>query len=164
MGFEFGEGHFDRIEIGTVWRQEEEPCPSLLEDGLGFFAFMAGEIIENDDITRFESWGELRLDVGLEDSAVHGAIDDPGCGQTIAPQSGDKGLSAPMSEGRMGFQALSAPRPPPQPGHFRGRAGLVDEDKPVWFLAHAGLAALPPDPAFRHHLSAFGFGCQQCFF
>ncbi len=33
VGLEFGEGHFDRIEIGTVGRQEEEPGAALPEDG-----------------------------------------------------------------------------------------------------------------------------------
>ncbi len=26
MGFEFCEGHLDRIEVGAVGRQEEDPC------------------------------------------------------------------------------------------------------------------------------------------
>lgn len=164
MGFEFGEGHFDRVEIRAVWRQKEEPCSSRLEDRLGFFAFMAGQIIEDDDIARFESWRELCLDVGLEDLAVHGAIDDPGRRQSIASQSGDKGLCAPMPEGSPGFQAVSSSSPSPQPGHLGGRACLVNKDKPMRFLTHAGLAAFLPYPAVRRDLSAFGFGCQQCFF
>jgi hypothetical protein len=42
MGFEFGEGHLDGIEIGAVGRSEEEPRAPLLEDGGGFLAFVAG--------------------------------------------------------------------------------------------------------------------------
>jgi hypothetical protein len=30
MSLEFGEGHFDRIEIGTVGRQEEKPGAASL--------------------------------------------------------------------------------------------------------------------------------------
>lgn len=47
MGFELGERHFDRIEIGTIGRQEEEPCAALPEDGLGFGALVAGEVVED---------------------------------------------------------------------------------------------------------------------
>jgi len=40
MGLEFGEGHLDRIEIGAVGRQEEEPGSPLLEDRLGLRALV----------------------------------------------------------------------------------------------------------------------------
>jgi hypothetical protein len=40
----FGEGHFDRIEIWTIGRQEEEPGAALPEDGLGLCALVAGQL------------------------------------------------------------------------------------------------------------------------
>ncbi len=36
MGLELCEGHFDRIEVWAVRRQEEKPSAALLEDGLAF--------------------------------------------------------------------------------------------------------------------------------
>ncbi len=50
VGLEFGEGHFDRIEIGTVGRQEEEPGATLPEDGLGLGALVAGQVVEDDHV------------------------------------------------------------------------------------------------------------------
>lgn len=77
MGLEFGEGHFYRVEIRTIGRCEEEPCAPRLEDGLCLFAFVTGEIVEDNDIAWLEGRGELGFDIGFEGRAVHGAVDDP---------------------------------------------------------------------------------------
>lgn len=34
MSLELGKGQFDGIEIGTIRREDQEPCVALLEDGL----------------------------------------------------------------------------------------------------------------------------------
>jgi hypothetical protein len=38
-----------------------------------------------------------------------------------------------------GFQALTAPCPVAQPGHFGGRCRFIDEDKSMRLLTHARL-------------------------
>jgi len=50
MRLEFGECHFDRVEVGTVGGQEQEPCAFVSEALSGAFAFVAGEIVEDHDI------------------------------------------------------------------------------------------------------------------
>lgn len=84
MGFELGKGHFDRIEVWRVGRQEQEPCAAFLEHGGSFWAFMAGEIVEDHDIAALERGRELCFDPCLEEVAVHGLINDPWRGQAIA--------------------------------------------------------------------------------
>lgn len=84
MSFELGESHFDGVEVGTVGRQEKEPGATVLEDGLGLFALMAGQVVEDDDIARPQGRGELCLDVGFEERPVHRALDDPRGGQPVA--------------------------------------------------------------------------------
>ena len=125
---------------------------------------MAGEVVEDNDITRLERRRQLGLDIDLEGLPVHGAVDDPRRGQAVAAQGGDEGLRPPVSEWRAGLEPLSSPGPPAQPGHLGRRGGLIDERQPVWFLAHPGLAVAPPDPALHHHIIATGLGCQQRFF
>lgn len=164
MRFEFREGHFDRVEIRAVRRGEEEPCTACLEDGLGLFTFVAGEIVEDHDVAGIERWGELGFDIGFEGGAVHGAVDDPGCGQSIAAQSGDERLGFPMTEGRAGLEALVATRSSSQPCHLGGRCCLVNEDKPVWLLAQAGLSIHTPGPARLGNIIASAFRRQQRFF
>ena len=81
MGLELGKGHFDRIEVWAVGRQEEEPGAALLEDRLGLFALVAGEVVEDDHVARLQRRRELGLDIGVEDrcgswlrSIIQGAV------------------------------------------------------------------------------------------
>ena len=102
MRLELGEGHFDRIEVGAVGRQEQEPGAAFLEDGFGLLAFVAGEVVEDDHVARPQGRRELGFDIGLEDAARFIApVDDPGGGQAVAAQAGDEGLGAPVAEGRV---------------------------------------------------------------
>lgn len=60
---EFGEDLLDRVEVGRVRRQEEQSSadgPDRRSHGL---AFMAAEVIENDNVARPQGWNKLRLDI-----------------------------------------------------------------------------------------------------
>lgn len=72
---EFGERHLDRGQVGRVWRQEQELGAALFEHGGGFGAFVAGEVVEDDDIAEPERGRELGFDPGLENPAVHRPVD-----------------------------------------------------------------------------------------
>ena len=164
MGLEFGEGHFDGIEIGAVGREEEEPGAACFEDGLGLFAFVGWQIVEDDHVAWPQCRGELGLDIGLEDLAVHRTIDHPGRSQAIVAQGGDEGLCAPMAERRLHLQPFATPRPPAQPGHLGSRAGFIDEHQPLGPLDHPRLTVCVPNPPCPDNVSAIGFARQQRFF
>lgn len=42
MRLQFGKGHLDRIEVGAIGRQEQEPGASLFQNAGGFGAFGVG--------------------------------------------------------------------------------------------------------------------------
>src|SRR5271169_3681233 len=44
MRLEFGEGHFDGIEVGAVGRQKQQPSASLADGLFGGRAFVAGRL------------------------------------------------------------------------------------------------------------------------
>ena len=46
MGLELGKGHFDWIEVGRGFRQEEHPGTACMDGSLGLGAFVNGQIIE----------------------------------------------------------------------------------------------------------------------
>ena len=50
--FEFGEHLFDGIEVGAVGRQEDEVRAFGSGDGASGLAFVAAEVIQDDDIAR----------------------------------------------------------------------------------------------------------------
>jgi len=48
--FEFGEDLLDRVQVGTVWRQEQQVGAGI-SDGLSdSCVFVAGKIVHNDHI------------------------------------------------------------------------------------------------------------------
>ncbi len=98
MGFKLCEGHFDGIEVGAIGWQEHDPCAFRLDGLLGGLALVGWQIVHDDDIAFVEGWGELFLDISLEDAPVHWGIDDKGRGELIAAQAGDEGLGHPMPE------------------------------------------------------------------
>ncbi|WP_435140426.1 hypothetical protein [Pseudopelagicola sp. nBUS_19] len=82
-GLEFGEGHFDWTEIGTVWRQEEKSCPERTHGFGSFLAFVRGQVVEDNHITCLQGRCQLGLDIKLEQLPVHSAVNHPGrCCQT----------------------------------------------------------------------------------
>ena len=57
--FELGEDLFDGIEVGAVGRQEDEVGAFGSDDGAGGLAFVAAEVVQDDDFARRE--GRARI-------------------------------------------------------------------------------------------------------
>lgn len=66
--------------------------------------FMAGEVVEDDDVAWLEGGCELGFDIGLEDHPVHWGINDPGGDGAVALEARHEGLRAPMAEGSLAVQ------------------------------------------------------------
>ena len=85
ISFEFGEGQFDGIEIGTIRWKENELGSAAFDGGGDRGAFVGGEIVGDDDIARRQSRAQAVLDIGGESGSIHGAIEQPRRGQAIVP-------------------------------------------------------------------------------
>jgi hypothetical protein len=75
IGFEFGEGQFDGIEIGTVWWKVNQGGSAALDGGCDRGAFVGGEIVGDDDIAWRQSRTQALLDISGESGPIHGAIE-----------------------------------------------------------------------------------------
>ena len=64
MGFEFGKGHFDGIEIGAVGRQIRPTGGDQLRDAGDF---VRGEIVEDDDVIGVQCGTEDHLEISGKD-------------------------------------------------------------------------------------------------
>lgn len=103
--FDLGEGLFDRIEVGRVWRQVPEPGASgfdYLPDG---FRLVASEIVENDDVAFAQGWREKMLDIGVEAFTVDRPVEDAGCGELVVAERADERQGSPVAVRREAAQA-----------------------------------------------------------
>jgi hypothetical protein len=81
---ELGEDLFDWIEVGTVGRQKQHSRASRA-DGLRYgLAFMAAQIVEDDEIARSQGWNEDLFDMAR---------------QSLGPQPGEEGRRFTMAVG-----------------------------------------------------------------
>ncbi len=164
MGFELGEGHFNRVQIRRVLGQEEHPRSPCSHRGFCLGTFVNVQIIEDHDVAAGERGRQLCFDINVERIAIHWAGYDPGRRQLVVPQASDEGLGAPFAKRRIRLETLSPFCPTTQPRHLGIDGGLVDEHQAARFTSHPGLPAIDPDPAPLGNISACAFRCHQLFF
>ena len=161
---ELGECHFDWIEVWAVRRQEQKPCTDVVQGAGGTGAFMTGQVVKNDNIASTQRRHQLGCDVEIEHLRVHSPVEDPGCVHPVMAQRSDKGLGAPVAEGRMIDQALPAWGPAGGLGHVGLDRGFVNEGQPFQMVGHEGLAFGDPDTAQVSDIPALLLKRLQVFF
>lgn len=164
MRFELGVCLLNGVQIGTVWRQEQEPAFLPFERLGRPRAAVRGEIVEDHDRAWLKSGGKLRGDIGVERNTIHGTFDYPWGYDAVAGQARDECLGLPSAEGGGTVEPLPDWRPAPQPGQIGLYGRLVNEHQAVWLGTHARLAARDPLVAGRTHIRALTLAGDQAFF
>lgn len=159
--FDLGEGLFDRIEVGRVWRQVPEPGASRLDHLPDSSRLVASEIVENDDIALAQGWQENVLHVTAEAFTVDRAVEDAGCRELVMAERAEECEGTPVPVRGEAAQACPFGAPAPQGGHVGLDPGLIDEDEPV--RIKSGLPG-PPTLAPTRDVGASLFEGEQCFF
>ncbi len=95
--FEFGPELFDRIELGRVWRSEQDGGTSLFDELEGFLVFVSGQIIHDYDVARVEIFDELMLDERTKHIRASAGIDGHESSKTIEANGSYQGQSFPLS-------------------------------------------------------------------
>lgn len=72
----------------------------------GPLTFMAGEVVEDDDVAWLEGGRELGFDADLEDHPVHRGINDPGGDEAVALEARHEGLRAQWPKGALLFNRV----------------------------------------------------------
>src|SRR6056297_3864268 len=119
---ELREGHFDRVQVGAVGRQEQEPRADIAHGFGRTGALVARQVVEDDHVAGTQGWHQLGLDIEVEHIPIHRSVDHPGPVQSVVPQGTDERLRSPMSERSVIDQALPARGPAGGLGHV----GLSD--------------------------------------
>ena len=127
-GLQFTEGEFDRIEIGTVGREEPQVRPGLLNGRADRWLFVDREVVEHDDIARSQGGHQHLLDVGEETRTVDRAIEHGWRAQTLEAERGDDGVRFPVTAGCV-IAEPRATRTPAVPTEEIGRdAAFIEKD------------------------------------
>lgn len=159
--FDLGEGLFDRVEIGRVWRQVPEPGASRLDHLPDRFRLVASEIVENDDVAFAQGWQENVLHVATEAFTVDRAIEDAGCRELVMAERAEDCEGTPVTMRSEAAQARPFGSPAPQGGHVGLDPGLIDEDESA--RIEPGLPGSPTQTPTRD-VGARLFEREQCFF
>ncbi len=160
--FQLGEHLLDRIQIGTVRRQEEQLCAGRADRPPNGDALVAAEIVDDDDVTRLQGRNEELLDIGKEAAAVDRAVDHARCVDPIDAQRSKEGQGLPMTVRHFGDQPLTARRAPIGARHVGLGPGLIDEDEASG--VQAALQALPSCPSSCHVRAILFAGVKALFF
>ena len=158
---ELGEDLFDRIEIGAVWRQEQELGASATDRFADGRPFVTAQIVHDDHVAGRECRHEELLDIVFEALAVDRLVEHAWGVDPIAAERREEGHRAPMAVGDLGMKPLANRRPAAQWRHVGLRPGLVDEDEASWIKPALVLLPLLASPGY---LWPELFGGQHAFF
>lgn len=157
----FGEDLLDRIEVGAIGGQEDETRAGVADRLSYGSAFMAAEIVENDDIAFFQSRHEHVGDVTTERFAVDRAVQDEGSIDPVVAKRGEEGHGLPMAMRDKGTKTFALLSPAAQGRHVRLDPCLIDEYETA--RIDAGLPPFP-EPSPPGNISAALLAGKHGFF
>ena len=156
---DLGEGLLDRVEVRRIRGQEPQVRTG---DGLAHgLALVAGEIVENDDVTGLQGRDPMLLDPGVEGAAVDRPVEDAGRAQPVVAQPRQEGQGAPAPMRCKPLQTPACRRPAPQRGHVGLDPGLVHEHQSARF--QPAPERLPSSPLAGHRGPGLLKGEQRFF-
>lgn len=158
--FQFRECLFDRIEVGTVRRQEAEKGTGTFDGGLRLRLLVHREVVEHDHIAGAQRGHQHLFDIGEKRCAVDRAVEHRGRRQSVQAQSGDDGVRLPMTAWRVIVQARAARAAPIAAEQIRRDATFIEKDvlpHVTQRLRVAPLAACPRDVRATLFVGVYGF-------
>lgn len=131
MSLEFGEGQFNRVEIGAVRRQITDPHSQGRKDAGNGLYLMGGEVVEDERIALVQVRTEHLLKIDREDLRIHRAFHPEGGVDAFVAQGRQEGGTLPMPM-REGTGATLPDRAATMnPGQFGVQARFIDKHQPA---------------------------------
>jgi hypothetical protein len=147
---QFGKRELDRIEVGTIGRQEPDEGSHGFDRRPDSGLFMRGQIIEHDHVAALERGHEDLFDIGQKTLVVDGPIEDGRCADPIDAQGRDHRRRLPMTARRVIVEAHAARTPTVTTQQVGRNPTLVEEDVLTGVVQRL---RVPPPTALRRHVS-----------
>lgn len=123
-GFPLREESFDGGRVGTIRRPLDQGAAGGFADA---GEVMAAEIVHHHDVAGCQRRGELLLNVGKEQLAVHRAVDHQRSGQAGRPQRAHEGRRLPMSVRDRRDHVFGLRSPAVQSRHLRVGSRFIEQ-------------------------------------
>jgi len=131
MGFEFCEGHFNRIKVGTVGWQVTQGHASGRKNLANALDLVRRQIVQNERVAWLQARAEHLLEINREDCGIDGSVDQKrGCNLFVA-QGGNEGRALPMTMGHRAQATLATGTAAIQSGQLGVQTGFIDKDQPA---------------------------------
>ena len=92
---------------------------------------VTGEVVGDDDVTWHQARGELLFDIGEEQFAIHGAVEQARRDDAVMTQAGDEGGCHPVPVRHAADRPFAARRTGVAARHIGRHAAFVDKDQPA---------------------------------
>lgn len=126
---ELGEEGLDRVEIGGIFREEEQLGAGVSDGPPDGLALVRAEIIHDHDIAGSQGGGKDLFHINPKPFAVDGAVEEPRSLDTVAAQRGQKGHCLPPPARHFCFEPLAPWRPASERRHVGLGPGFIDKDE-----------------------------------
>ena len=158
---EFGEDLFDGVEVGRIFRQEDQLGIGRADEPTNGFAFVAAKVVHDDDVAGTKRRDEDLLDIGLKALAVDRTVKKPWGFNAVVAQRSQERRCLPVPVRDLGRKPHAERRPPAQRRHVGLGPGLVDEDQTLRLDLVLILGPLRPPP---RDIGAVAFASHHGFF
>ena len=159
--FEFGEDLLDGVQIGAIWRQEQQPCADAADGRTDGRPLVAAQIVHDDNVACPERGQEELFDIIEEARRVDRLIENAGRIDPVATQGRQERHRAPVAVRHFGKEPLTFGCPAAQGSHVGLGPGLVDEHEPPGIKPVLEFLPLRPSSG---DLGTELFGRQHAFF
>lgn len=131
MSLEFGEGHFNRIEVWAVGRQITQTHAPVRQNLADALDLVRGQIVQDERVARTQAWPEHLLEINREDLGIDRSVHQKRGGDLFVAQSRNKCGTLPMTVRHRAQTPLAAGTAAIQPGQLGVQTGFIDKDQPA---------------------------------
>ena len=123
-----GEVLLDGVEVGGIWREEQQGRAGVLDELRRFGRGMKCGVVHDDEMLGVQTRAQPRLQPGVEDCRIAGSFEQTGLCKSPIHASGHERGAWPSMPGNQAIHALAFRRVPIAPHRRRRQPAFIDVD------------------------------------